>query len=59
MISPEERAKRRYQVDQVHHSSRMEGREPSPETIALSEQWVNGDITIEEWIDRAQDKYRK
>lgn len=59
MISDEERAKRRYQVDQAHHSSRMEGKEPSLETLRLSELWVNGDITIEEWIDRAQDKYRK
>ena len=57
MISPEEQAKRRYNVEQAFHSTRLEGLEPSQESIELSEQWIRDKITLDEWIARSKKKY--
>lgn len=58
-ISNEEQAKRRYNVEQAFHSTRLEGREPSQDSIELSEKWIIGEITLEEWHQKIMESYQK
>lgn len=58
-MTPEEEAKRRYDVAQAFHSTRLEGLEPSQESIELSEQWIRGEITIEEWLQKIKEKWQQ
>lgn len=57
MITPEERAKRAWDVAQAFHSTRLEGLEPSQESIELAAQWTRGEITIEEWLATIKRKW--
>lgn len=57
MITPEEQAKRRWDVEQAWHSTRLEGLEPSQESRDLGEKWIKGEITIEEWIIQIKRKH--
>lgn len=57
-ITPEERAKRAWDVAQAFHSTRLEGYEPSKESIELAAQWTRGDITIEEWLQQIKEKHK-
>ncbi len=57
-ITPEEQAKRRWDVEQAWHSTRLEGLEPSQESLDLGEKWVRGDITIEDWLQQIKEKYQ-
>lgn len=57
MITPEEQAKRRYNVEQAFHSTRLEGGEPSKESIELSEQWIRDEITLDEWLSQIKRKH--
>lgn len=57
MITPEEQAKRRWDVEQAWHSTRLEGLEPSQESRDLAEQWIKDEITIEEWLTQIKRKY--
>lgn len=57
MISPEEQAKRRYNVEQAFHSTRLEGLEPSQESLDLGEQWIRDEITLDEWFTQIKRKH--
>lgn len=57
MISPEEQNKRRFNVEQAFHSTRLEGGEPSEESILLSEQWIRDEITLDEWLAQIKRKH--
>lgn len=57
MIPPEEQIKRRYNVEQAFHSTRLEGEEPSKESIDLADRWVRGEITLEEWLNTIKLKH--
>lgn len=57
MISPEEQIKRRYNVEQAFHSTRLEGGEPSKESIDLADRWVRGEITLDEWMVEIKRKH--
>ena len=57
MISPEEQAKRRYIVEQAFHSNRLEGLETSQESRDLSEQWIQDEITLEQWLSEIKKKH--
>jgi hypothetical protein len=59
MIPEEEQAKRRYNVEQAFHSSRMEGLEPSQESVELSEKWIRDEITLDEWHQKIMERYQK
>ena len=57
MITPEEQAQRRWNVDQAFHSANMAGLTPTPFSYQLAEEWIRGDITLDEWIARSKKKY--
>lgn len=57
MISPEEQAKRRWDVEQAFHSTRLEGLEPSQESRDLSEQWIRDEITLDQWLQTIKKKW--
>ena len=57
MISPEEQAKRRWNVEQVFHSTRLEGLETSQESRDLADQWVKDEITLDEWLAAIKRKH--
>ena len=57
MISPEEQAKRRFNVEQAFHSTRLEGLEPSQESLDLADQWVRDEITLDEWLAAIKRKH--
>lgn len=50
-ISAEERAHRRWLIDDARHSSAMEGARSSEATWALQERWVAGEIDLDEFIE--------
>lgn len=58
-MTPEEQAKRRWNVEQVFHSTRLEGLEPSQESRDLAEKWIRGDITLDEWLEQTKARYQK
>jgi hypothetical protein len=47
-VSVDEKAKREEHVRAAIASARIEGREPSPFTLALLERYVAGEVTIDE-----------
>lgn len=57
MISDEEQAKRRFNVEQAFHSTRLEGYEPSQESIELSQKWIRDEITLDEWLSAIKKKH--
>ena len=57
MISDEEQAKRRWNVEQAFHSTRLEGLEPSQESLDLADQWVRDEITLEDWLTAIKRKW--
>ena len=57
MISPEEQAKRRWNVEQAFHSTRLEGLEPSQESLDLADQWVKDEITLDDWLSTIKRKH--
>lgn len=57
MISPEEQAKRRYNVEQAWHNTRLEGLEPSQESLDLGEKWIRDEITLEQWLSEIKKKH--
>ena len=57
MITPEEQAKRRWNVEQAFHSTRLEGLEPSQESLDLADQWVKDEITLEDWLTAIKRKW--
>lgn len=52
-------ANRREIVEQVKHSSALEGLYASPEQEELMELWIQDKITIDEAIQLTLDRYRK
>lgn len=54
MNTPEER---RYALEQVRASHALDGHYPSAQGIIDGERWVNGEITIEEWLKITQERY--
>ena len=58
-MTSEEQAKRRYNVEQAFHSTRLEGLEPSQESIDNSEKWIRGEITIEEWLETTLARHKR
>lgn len=52
-------ASRRDIIDQALHNTRLSGLEPSDELKADMEAWINEDISVEEMIQRALDRYKK
>lgn len=59
MISPEEQAKRRWNVEQAFHSTRLEGLETSQESRDLAERWIRDEITLDEWHKTIMAKHKK
>ena len=57
MISDEEQAKRRWNVEQAFHSTRLEGLEPSQESKDLADQWVRDEITLDQWLQTIKKKW--
>lgn len=54
-ITSEEQARRRRSVDRARHSTEMEGGQSSPAARELPEAYVRGDLTLEEYVERATD----
>lgn len=52
-------ANRRYIVEQVRASNALEGLSPSPEQEANMELWIKDEITIDEMIKQAKQRYGK
>lgn len=52
MIEPSEWARRRRIILNVRHSSRLDGAESSAEVQRLQDQWVEGEISLDELRDR-------
>ncbi|WP_331456481.1 antitoxin VbhA family protein [Luteipulveratus halotolerans] len=52
-ITDAEQARRRREVDEVRHSSAMEGNDRDAQTHADQEAYVRGDLTLDELIERA------
>ena len=52
-------AVRRDIVNQARHSAALEGQIPSPEQIADMELWIKGELTIDEMIENALERYTK
>lgn len=50
----EEQDRRRAAVDQARHSSQMEGVQSSPAGRELQEQYVDGEISAEQLVDRTR-----
>lgn len=50
---------RRAIVEQILHSNRMEGLEISEEQAILMEEWIHNNITIEDMIEQAMQRYAK
>ena len=59
MIPEEEQAKRRWNVDQAFHNAYLAGKTPTPFAYDLAEQWIRGDITLDEWISQTKERYQK
>lgn len=57
MISDEEAAQRRWNVDQAFHNARLSGLTPTPFSYQLAEQWIQGDITLDEWLAQTKKSY--
>ena len=57
MISDEEQAQRRWNVDQAFHNAYLSGQTPTPFSYQLAEQWIRGDITLDEWLAETKRKY--
>jgi len=54
---PTDREKRADAVRDAIASARIEGQEPSPETLMLLERFVDGEITIEQAIAETKKRY--
>jgi hypothetical protein len=59
MISKQEQMKRQKAMENALANQRLEGLEPDPQTIADSERWTRGEITIEEMIAIYIDRVRR
>lgn len=56
-LSNAERQRRVAALDQVRHSIEMEGLSVDPETLADGEKYAEGNITIEELVQRTRARY--
>lgn len=52
------RETRHRQVRVAEHSGRMEGLEISPATRELAEEYISGDLTVEELVAKVRGRYR-
>lgn len=51
-ISPEEQARRQHVIEQARHSTEMEGGRTDDEARAIQDQFVRGEITDTELIEK-------
>lgn len=58
-ISAAEREERRYMVNSALGTTLAEGVSPSPDVLALTERYVEGELSLEELGKAVRDKYAR
>lgn len=50
----EEQTQRRWNVLQAFHKAKREGQTSHPFSYDLAEKWIQGDITLDQWLAETQ-----
>ena len=59
MIPEKEQTQRRWNVFLAFHTAKREGLTYNPFAYDLAEQWIRGDITLDEWLHRSNKERQK